>query len=64
MNEELLHILACPHCHGTLVLIKDGDSDHGLACGACALLYPIRHEIPIMLVEEAQPFSPSSPEGT
>lgn len=57
MNKELLHILACPRCHGPLELLTDGDLDRGLTCAACAVLYPIRDGIPVMLVEEAQPLS-------
>jgi len=47
---ELLEILACPKCRGELSLTKEAD---GLLCAACAKVYPIREDIPIMLVEEA-----------
>ena len=57
MNKELLNILACPRCHGALTLETEGQKDIGLSCPACALLYPIRDDIPIMLVEEAKPFA-------
>ncbi len=60
MNKELLHILACPRCHGAIELITENGKDIGLACSACALLYPIRDDIPIMLMEEAQAFTPVS----
>jgi hypothetical protein len=52
LNTELLDILACPKCHGDLVLTPEQD---GLICEKCAVVYPIRDEIPIMLVEEAIP---------
>ncbi len=55
MNKELLNILACPKCHGTLTLQVIKGKDKGLICEACALVYPIRDAIPIMLVEEATP---------
>lgn len=52
LNAELLDLLACPKCHGGLELLPGQD---GLLCPACALVYPIRDEIPVMLVEEAVP---------
>jgi uncharacterized protein len=51
ISQELLDILACPKCKGDLRLI---DTKDGLACDACRLLYPIKDDIPIMLIEEAQ----------
>jgi hypothetical protein len=47
---ELLEILACPKCKGDIVLTPQGD---GLVCAACARVYPIREDIPIMLIDEA-----------
>lgn len=52
LNKELLDILACPKCKGDLTLTPAED---GLICHACALVYPIQEEIPIMLPEEAVP---------
>ncbi len=50
LNHELLNLLACPKCKGDLALV---DREKGLHCSKCRLIYPIRDEIPIMLVEEA-----------
>ncbi len=50
LNKELLKILACPKCKGDLELTKNED---GLICHKCKLVYPIKEEIPIMLIEEA-----------
>ena len=50
LNKELLEILACPKCKGDLILTEKED---GLICEKCALVYPIKEEIPIMLIEEA-----------
>lgn len=63
MDKELLEILACPKCLGRLELLKEDGVEKGLVCHACAVVYPIRDSIPIMLVEEAQPLSaqPESP---
>ena len=47
---ELLEILACPKCKGDLTLAATGD---GLVCAACAKVYPIQEDIPIMLIDEA-----------
>ena len=52
LNLELLGLLACPKCHGGLVLLPGQD---GLLCAACAVVYPVRDEIPVMLAEEAAP---------
>ena len=50
LNKELLEILACPKCKGELVLL---DKEDGLYCAPCGVVYPVKDEIPIMLVEEA-----------
>ena len=50
LNKELLDILACPKCKGDLELTENED---GLICRECALVYPIKEEIPIMLLEES-----------
>ncbi|MCF8104854.1 MAG: Trm112 family protein [Desulfohalobiaceae bacterium] len=50
LNKELLDILACPKCKGDLELTQKED---GLICHACELVYPVKEEIPIMLIEEA-----------
>jgi uncharacterized protein len=54
INKELLEILCCPKCKGTIVLNKDGD---GLICNACRVMYPIKDDIPIMLEDEAVPLA-------
>jgi uncharacterized protein len=50
IDKELLAILACPRCKGDIRLAKDGN---GLICEACRLLYEIRDNIPVMLIDEA-----------
>ena len=52
INPELLDILACPQCKGDIRL---NDTQDGLVCEACRLVYEIRDDIPIMLIEEAKP---------
>ncbi|HZP41308.1 MAG TPA: Trm112 family protein [Candidatus Binatia bacterium] len=51
ISRELLEILACPQCKGEIVLTEREDA---LVCGACKLRYPIKDDIPIMLVDEAE----------
>jgi len=51
LNQELLDILACPKCKGEVKLTASQD---GLVCEACRLVYPIRDDIPIMLIDQAQ----------
>ena len=55
INQELLDILACPQCK---VEIRLNDAEDGLICEACRLIYEIRDDIPIMLIEEAKPLNP------
>ena len=50
IDEELLAILACPKCKGDIYL-KENQS--GLVCDACKLMYPIKDDIPVMLIDEA-----------
>jgi len=52
ISQELLEILACPQCKGDIRLNAAGD---GLICDACRLVYEIRDDIPIMLIDEAKP---------
>ncbi len=52
IKKELLDILACPKCKGDLILNVKKD---GLSCMKCRLLYEIRDDIPIMLIDEAKP---------
>ena len=55
MDNELLSILACPKCRGPLTLLRRDDADAGLECAACAAVYPVRNDIPVLLIEEAVP---------
>jgi uncharacterized protein len=48
VSADLLSLVACPACHGRL---KHSGQD--LACQSCALVYAVRDEIPILLVDHA-----------
>ena len=51
LSQDLLDILACPKCKGELRL---SDKQDGLICETCKLRYPIKDDIPIMLIDEAE----------
>jgi uncharacterized protein YbaR (Trm112 family) len=50
ISEDLLRILACPACKERVELKPDGSA---LKCQACKRVYPIRDDIPVMLIDEA-----------
>jgi len=50
INKELLEILACPDCRAKVELKNDF-----IVCTGCGKRYPIRDDIPIMLINEALP---------
>lgn len=49
IDETLLEILACPACKEPVRLENDK-----IVCTGCGKRYPIRDDIPIMLIEEAE----------
>jgi len=53
IDEELKAILVCPACKGELVF-----EEHRIICPGCKKAYPIRDGIPVMLIDEAQPWAP------
>ena len=48
IDKALLEILVCPACKTPLV-----EKNGGLKCSQCRRLYPVRDNIPIMLIDEA-----------
>lgn len=50
ISKDLLDILACPACKAKVELKADGS---GLKCVECCRVYPIRDDIPVMLIDEA-----------
>ncbi len=50
ISKDLLEILVCPVCKATVELKSDGS---GLKCVQCHRVYPVRDNIPILLVDEA-----------
>ena len=53
IQDELLNILVCPKCKGTLTLVTQPE---GFGCIECKLLYKNEDDIPNFLVEEATPW--------
>ncbi|MFK5925634.1 MAG: Trm112 family protein [Desulfuromusa sp.] len=53
VSSELLEILACPKCKQTVALADDGAT---ILCVNCRLRYPIRDDIPVMLIDEAETY--------
>ena len=52
VDDELLELLACPRCKGPLERAGGGEA---LVCPTCALRFPVRDGIPVLLVDEASP---------
>ena len=50
--RNYVEMLACPKCKGDIRLNEKGD---GLICDKCRLIYEIKDDIPIMLIDEAKP---------
>lgn len=51
LDPALLEIIVCPDCHGDLAV---DDQAGELVCTACGLAYPVRDDIPVLLVDEAR----------
>jgi uncharacterized protein len=56
LDPALLEILVCPDCRSPLA-VDDDNSE--LVCTGCGLAYPVRDDIPVLLVDEAR-----RPDGT
>ena len=50
LSEQLLAIMVCPKCKGELDYRPE---ESRIVCPACRLSYPVRDDIPIMLIDEA-----------
>ena len=59
LPDALKPLLVCPRCKGELDYENANDE---LVCRACALAYPIRDEIPVMLPSEARRLGEGTPE--
>ena len=53
LDQKLLDILVCPKCKGDLEYKAEQNE---LVCQQCRLIYDIKDDIPIMLIDEARSF--------
>lgn len=51
VSKELLEMLVCPACKTPVKITAD---EKGLKCATCHRIYPVREDIPIMLLDEAR----------
>ena len=51
LDPILLELVRCPQCRGVLQTHEDG-----LTCAVCALRYPVRGGVPVLLVDDAVPW--------
>lgn len=49
--QDLLEMLVCPECRKPLVQKENGE---GLKCMQCKRVYPVRDDIPVLLIDEAK----------
>ncbi len=52
ISPELLEILRCPKCKSEVELNEE-ESNLKCTSAECRLVYPIRNDIPVMLIDEA-----------
>lgn len=57
MNQELLKILVCPQCKSSLVW---DEKNQELICKQDQLAFPVRDDIPVMLINEARHLTPET----
>ena len=60
MDKFLLDILVCPKSGHALIYV---DKTNELVCKESMLAYPIKNDIPILLVDEARPLKPEEIDG-
>jgi uncharacterized protein YbaR (Trm112 family) len=51
ISQDLLEILVCPLCKEPVKLTANSQ---GLKCSKCKRVYPIKDDIPVMLIDEAK----------
>ena len=51
LDTKLLELIVCPSCHADLAV---DDVAEELVCTGCGLAYPVRDDIPVLLVDEAR----------
>jgi len=53
LDPQLLELIVCPACRADLAVDEAAEE---LVCSnpGCGLAYPVRHDIPVLLVDEAR----------
>lgn len=51
LDPKLLDLIVCPACHAHLAA---DEATSELVCTGCGLAYPVRDDIPVLLVDEAR----------
>lgn len=54
IDSGLLALLACPACRAPLRVDDHDPERQELVCTGCGLAYPVRDDIPILLIEDAR----------
>ena len=49
IDPRLMEIIVCPGCHGDLAAEQEE-----LVCSGCGNAYPVRDDIPVLLLDEAR----------
>ena len=50
IDPELIEILACPDCKSDVEF-----KENSIICKGCGRKYPIKDDIPVMLIDESEP---------
>ncbi len=61
IDAWVLDIIVCPKCRAGL---RADDAASELVCTGCGLAYPVRDNIPVLLVDEARQTSAAQPDGS
>lgn len=51
IDKELLDILVCPNDRGD---VEYHEAEQVIVCTTCGYRYPVRDDIPVMLIDEAE----------
>jgi hypothetical protein len=51
VDPALLEILVCPECKAPVRVVHEGA---GLQCETCRRVFPVKDDIPVMLLDEAR----------
>ncbi len=61
VNQELIDILRCPACVREREGLLDFYKDTWLVCQDCGRKYPVKHDIPVMLIDEGDKWRETAP---